>query len=609
MKPKRLKIAVVVFLVLFASVLVHWPAVHNGFLSWDDGIYVNQAWELRSLSAATVRWAFTTAWMGNYLPLTWLSHVGDCQFWGLNPAGHHAASVVIHGVNAGLVVALTWMLTGGTLSKVKERLAVAAGVGLAFGVHPLQVESVAWIAERKNVLCGFFCLLCLCAYVRAVRDQSSGVSSSRNDSWWWAMTGLFGAALLSKAMAVTLPLVMLAMDWFPLNRVIRLGWWRVVREKWLLWAMSAALGVVTMFAQAQAGAVRSVDELGIHMRCLVALRGIVFYLWKLVWPAWLSPYYPLAGGISLARAEFLAPAVAVAVVTMVCVLLWRRAPGFGAAWLGYLALVLPVSGLIQLASHAGADRYMYLAMLPVTALVATAGLWAWRRFSAVGRTALIFLIGVECLFLIVRTREQILIWRDDVTLWQAARIPFPHSEQTNYQLSRALFHQGRLAEARPYAEAAVRLCPGGAEDHGNLGLLLLQLRDDARGHSHIAEAQALKQQLAPALAHAQTAVALAPENAFAHGVLGHVNLKLCHYDVAAAELQEALRRDATLVVARYRLACAYSRMGKLAEAYETLRVAIAESPEFAAIAARDEDLAALRSHPQFMERVRALLRR
>ena len=223
------------------TICAHWGCVHGGFLNWDDDLYLEEvAWHPQ-LSWQTITWAFSAAVPFYYHPLTFLSHVADHQLWGADPCGHHLTNLLLHGLNSGLVALFVWLLMENVSASFGERLALACGVALVFGLHPLQVEPVAWLAERKTLLCGFFSLLSLCAYLQMTRRPSSC-------RWRWATTLLFAAALLAKPMAMSLPLVMLALDFCPLRRheitpavgfACRRtgGWLRLMREKLLLFGL------------------------------------------------------------------------------------------------------------------------------------------------------------------------------------------------------------------------------------------------------------------------------------------------------------------------------------------------------------------------------------
>ena len=539
------------------TVYVQWPTLHNGFVHWDDPLYLGKVSQLERISFPAIGWLATALLPLYYHPLTWLSHLIDFQLWSWDMAGHHATSVLLHGMNAGLVFLLVWMLTGvaGKLS-ASARFTVAAVVAATFGIHPLQVEPVAWLAERKTVLCGSFSLMCLCAYLRAVADLQASESVTPRMRWWWLMICLFLAALLSKPMAVSLPVVMLVLDFYPLHRQTRDGWWILLKEKWFLFTCCVALGIVTIVSQSRAGAVTNLAGFGLAARCVVAARNVIFYVWKLIWPAWLSPYYPLEGEIPLGAPEFVFPAIAVICITGFAFSQRRRAPVVWGAWCAYLAMLAPVSGLMQVGGQGAGDRFMYLAMIPILLLLAAGCLWLWRHFGLLGRGALAGLLGCLLLFYGFQARGQIGVWHDDETLWTAAIRYFPDSVLTNWKLSLALMDQHRYEEAQAYAQQAARKNP----TYGPM-----------------------------------------------RATLGEIYLKRRHDREALAELQEALRLKPDLYDAQYALACVYSRLNRLDDAYRALQKLLAVKPSYARLAATDEELANLRDDPEFSARMRVLL--
>ncbi len=518
-------------LVALLVVLAFWPCLRNGFTHWDDDIYLEGA------AQHGVGWAWTTTRV-YYHPLTWWSHMLDLKLWGRNPVPHHAVNVLLHALNAGLVVWLAWLLT--------RQLPLAVWVGVGFAIHPLQVESVAWIAERKNVLCGFFSLLALILYLRGR---------------WWPMVAAYVAALLSKPMAVPLPLVMMAMDYFPNGR----RGWRIVTEKWLLLVLAAGITVLAFHGQIGTGALRT-HELSALERVFVAARSLVFYLWKIVWPAWLSPFYPLGENLRLAQAEFIVPVILCAGITAG---VWRVAAG-RAAWLAYVALVLPVSGLFQAGGQAVADRFAYLAMIPVLLVIGGVVL-KWRRLGPV------VLAGFASWW-VVRTEQQIPVWHDDATLWQAVVTHYPQSRVAYRLLADALIEQRRFDEALPVAEHAAQV----ANDETELTLL-------GRDFGVLTEWFIEQRNFAAAARAARGAVGLMPDNLAARSALGLALLKTGQYAEAVEQL-----RDVPLPAARYNLACAYARLGRLEDARAALDEAVALEPKFAEWAARDPELAALR---------------
>jgi tetratricopeptide (TPR) repeat protein len=320
--------------------------------------------------------------------------------------------------------------------------------------------------------------------------------------------------------------------------------------------MGVLLSVVTVIAQTTAGAVMELENLGPALRLLVAVRGVIFYLWKLVWPAWLSPYYPLGGKITLGQAEYWVPMAAFVVVTLALVRWRRRAPALMAAWIAYLAWLLPVSGLFQSGAQAVADRFAYLAIVPVLLLLAGGGLWLWRRTKWPVRIALVALIAGELLFWSVRSRQQIVIWRNEENVWLEVLARFPGSGVANLHYAAELAAQRRFAEALPHAEIAVEVFPNTGLGHSTLGLVWLKLGDPVR---------------------------------------------------ALRELQAALRWEPKLVAPRYNLACAYARLGQLAEAFSTLQELARVDPQMLSFVARDSEFTALRENPEFAERFRQLI--
>lgn len=329
-----------VWSLLGVSIVSLWvlrPVLANGFVNWDDQGYLAELARMGRFSWSSLRWMWTSLQPFYLQPVVWMTHLVDYQLWGLKPIGHHATNWLLHGVYVGLVGMLVWMLTGKVGGiRPRERLVMSAGIALVCGIHPLQVESVAWVAARNGLLCSVWMVAALGAYVRAVGD-----GDAKKCGWWWTAVALHAVALLTKPFAVSLPVVMLAVDFFPLRRHVGRSAWRLVGEKWLMIAMSGAAAFGAIAAQPH---VEGVVENALSARMLVAARGVVFYLWKLVWPAWLSPFYPLSGQVSLRSVEFLVPMLICVVVTIVAVWQRKRTPVLLAAWWSYLALLLPVSG-------------------------------------------------------------------------------------------------------------------------------------------------------------------------------------------------------------------------------------------------------------------------
>ncbi len=543
MNRERLIVAGLSLLVAGGAFWALAPALDGGVLTnMDDDVYLAMGKKYGGLSPGGVWWALTET-RPYYHPLPRLTHLLAYNLFGANPLGHHAVNLVLHAVNAMLVVALGWTLFAAW--PATQRAAAAGLAGLIFAVHPLQAESVAWMAGRTQLIGGGLMLGCALAYVR-----TAGTSSR----WRWLPGALFAAGWLAKPIVVTMPLVLLALDWFPLRRHESAGWWPLVREK--LWMLALGVGLTLLTFRFAAGEqlVYTAGELGVWQRALLAERAVVFYLWKLAWPAWLSPWYPLIGSITLAKPDFFVPAVALAGL---CATAWwarRRCPALMAAWLAYLALLLPVSGLTQFGTQSVANRHAYVAIVPLLLAVAGGATWWYRRAPMTGKIAVV-LVGVTAVAgWAVKTRAVSQMWHDDETLWRNVLRWYPDFAVANWKI--ALVEVARL-------------------------------------------------NFAAALPHAERVLEERPDDFEVRGLTGLAYLKAGHYEAAIRTLQPLVQTNVWLPAARYNLACAYARLGSNEAAVATLRELIAREPRFADYARRDREFASIREWPEFVETVRA----
>jgi protein O-mannosyl-transferase len=424
-----------VALAIFAGTLwLHWPDTHGGFLTnMDDDENLQAAIRCNGLTWQAVTWAFTTT-EPYYQPLPRLSHVLDYQLWGANAARHHAASVLLHAFNATLLFGFLWTLLAAVSLTTTERLMLAAGVAVAFAIHPLQVESVAWMSGRTQLLCTTFGIGCLWAYVANTRR--------------WVVWILFGAALLCKPMAVALPFAMLVLDFYPLRQYERVSWSRLVREKAVLIAVCALAAVATTVTESRTGGLMvRLDSVPASQRLLLMVYNLAFYPWKLAWPASLSPYYPLGADLSLSQAPILASVLFVVAITAASVCCWRRMPAVPAAWAGYAVFILPISGLLQTGGQTVASRYAYLAMVPLLLLAGAAIVWLSRRTGRVTYVALVSAVACELVFFGWVARAQIPVWRNDESLWRTVLEQFPDSDFAERMLAQSFDKQNRPTEA------------------------------------------------------------------------------------------------------------------------------------------------------------------
>lgn len=534
--PFTIRASLAAFVIALAVAALFMPVVNHQFLLWDDPIYVTRNHEIADgLTWRGLVWALSEFHAANWHPLTWLSHMVDVELWGMWSGGHHLTSVFWHAVNAGLLFALLYRLTGAFWRSTL--------VALAFGVHPLHVESVAWVAERKDVLSGFFWLLTLLLYERYARLPGLGR--------YLAVTAAFVAGLMSKPMLVTLPIIMLLLDVWPLNRVgtstADCPWWRgpafrsVVAEKlpWLAVAMIS--GVITLRAQTSAivpAAVLPWDE-----RLPMATIAYATYLWQTMLPLDLSFFYRPDENWSTVFATATGTLV---IVSGAVVYAWRRAnpaPLIGWAW--YLIALLPVIGIIKVGPQAHADRYTYLPLIGIFLAAAFAVPMAarvqfrWRWSVSAGAAVLL-------VFWTALSWRQIGYWATDETLYTRAIELDPGNYVAHLQLGEAHHLRGRPLDSEVHVRKALAATDAPmVRFYGNI--LLGNLAYDRRWP-------------AAALAHYQRALAELPESPLAHYNVGTAWLTLGDARQAERHFLAAVRGDsrysdawANLGVARVRL--------------------------------------------------------
>ena len=350
-------------LLALLTLALYWPATRHEFVGYDDGLYVLENPHVTSgLTLDNVKWGLAHPEAGNWHPLTMLSHAADVQLFGVNPWGHHLSSVVLHALNTALVFLLLWSLTGAMWRSVL--------VAALFGWHPLHVESVAWVAERKDVLSGFFGLLALISYTRYARRRrevdgrpaavpGGPALDPTRSALDYGLTLLFlTLGLLSKPMLVTWPFVMLLLDYWPLERFKRERVWKLVAEKTPFLAVAVAASVVTFEVQRHFGSVVALHDMPLGARVGNALVSYCRYLGKLFWPTNLSVFYPRPGAWPLADV-LLAGGLLLGISWLLCATR-RRSPWLLVGWLWFVGTAVPVIGLVQVGDQSIADRYTYL---------------------------------------------------------------------------------------------------------------------------------------------------------------------------------------------------------------------------------------------------------
>jgi len=421
--------------VLLVAVLAAFaPIVRNEFVNYDDPNLFNNPRVQQGLTPAGLRWAFTAGETGNWHPLTWLSHMLDFSLFGAWAGGHHAVSALIHAVNAAL---LFWVFRAMTGALWRSALLAAL-----FGLHPLRVESVAWASERKDVLTLLFGLLALAAYLRYARRRTAGSYA--------AALALYACALMSKAMLVTFPAILLLLDLWPLDRWSRgqrvpfLPGRRLLLEKLPFLSLSAAASLVTFLVQDRGGAVGSLSQFPLRDRIGNAFSSCGAYLAKTVWPAKLAVFYPYFRE----DVPWWKPILGAALVaggTVIVVLLLRRRPVWFVGWVWYLGTLLPVIGIIQVGSQSMADRYTYIPQIGILLLIA----WGLGNLAAGrprARVAILAAAPLVLAALAAATWAQIARWRTSVTLFSHAMSVTEKNFVAYSYLGYALVDQGRVAE-------------------------------------------------------------------------------------------------------------------------------------------------------------------
>jgi tetratricopeptide (TPR) repeat protein len=541
-----LVIAVVAFLTFL-------PVLDAGFLSWDDETNLLDNPHYRGLGWAQLRWMFTTTLLGHYIPLAWMTFGLNYLLGGMNPRGYHLANLLLHAANAAVFYLVARRLlaaafdegvaTPSPAGQERARLEIPLSVGAAFaalifGVHPLRVESVAWVTERRDVLCGLFYLLAALAYLRGV-ERGGGIETR----WRTLSLGAFVLALLSKASAMPLPAALLLMDVYPLRRVSAAGWRRLLVEKVPYLALSAGSALLAVFAQSRAHALTGHQQYGLGARVAMTAYNVVFYPWKLAWPADLSPLYELPRRVDPLAWRFLAPTLVLVVMTVALVALRRRWPGALAAWVYSALLVLPVTGAV---AHAGAqlaaDRYSYLSGLGFAVLAGGALAWLLRERGRVKPSVVTAVVLAATLVIVGwagSAWRQSRIWHDSVTLWRWAVSLNPDCVVCNVNLG------AELAAAPAQDPEAAR------------------------------EAEA----------RFRHALALDPDRDFAYHGLGVALASQHRYEEAEAAFREYVRREPASAIGFIDVGQLYRSQGRYAEAIPFLRRAFALKPGFPKLAA------------------------
>ena len=528
-------------LLALVTLVAYLPATRNGFLYYDDDQYVaaNNV-VLAGLTPTGVGWAFTTFYFSNWHPLTWLSYMVDCTLFGVNPGAMHFVNALFHAANAVLLFML--------LRRLTNKIWPSALVAALFAWHPLHVESVAWIAERKDVLSTFFALLALIAYARFVGEKSR--------RHYWLAVLCFALGLMAKPMLVTLPCLLLLLDFWPLQRISNVrATAALILEKAPFLLLATASCVVTLFAQR--GAMATLERVPFALRLENVLAAYASYLGKIFWPANLAVAYPFA---QISTALVLLAGV---ILLTVSVAAWRgrrTRPFFLVGWCWFLGTLVPVIGLVQVGATAMADRYTYLPAIGIFLAVAFGLDEAAGRWSA-GRKIIPALATVTLLACLAVTENQLRYWRDSETLFRHAIAVAKNNDVAHCNLGYASEKQGRSAEALAEFRAALQINPGHYQMRFPIGNMLAQLgRNDE------------------ALTEYRECLRRDPKIPMLHNVAGCALAALGDNAAALAELAEAERLEPRYARPHLEAADIFSRQGQITNAVAELWAAVKTEP-------------------------------
>jgi tetratricopeptide (TPR) repeat protein len=610
-RPKSHLGAYLNLFLLLATFAAYAQVFQHDFVNYDDPDYVSENAHVRAgLTSAGLRWAFTSGDDANWLPLTRLSHMLDAQLFGLSSGFHHLINVLLH--------ALSTLLLFAVLQRTTGALWRSASVAFLFALHPLHVESVAWIAERKDVLSAFFWFLTLWAYVRYVEQPGP--------RRYCLTLAAFALGAMSKPMIVTLPFVLLLLDVWPLRRRPSA---RLLLEKVPLFAMSIVFSLVTYIVQHRGGSVIALDSLPITTRVSNALVSYVAYLGQMLWPMRLAAFYPLPADIPVW--QVLAAAAVLLGITFLVVRLLRSYPYLAVGWFWYLGTLVPVIGLVQVGTQSRADRYTYIPLVGIFILIAWGVADVSKRWPK-AKPTLIGVYAIACAACFMVTWFQIGYWRNSEALFEHAirvtsgnyiaynglGIALRHQDRfeaagANYDqainirpqfpdahtnLADVLLLQGHPEDAIPHLLIALRIKPDSAEAHVNLGAALNKLGrhaesiaqyrealrlqpDNAVAHGGLGGSLADAGQTSEALREMLEAVRINPDYADGHNDLGILLGTLGRTDEAVVQFTEAVRLRPDDSEAHYNLGTAFGAQGRLSEAMDQFNIALRLNPSYA----------------------------
>ena len=606
LEHRQKHIRTLIYIGLVAATFVAYePVRHNDFTRYDDAKYITKNPNVSGgITQQSVTWAFTKLYAANWHPLTWLSHMLDCQLFGLKPFWHHLISVLFHIANALL---LFWIL-----KNITGTMWTSAFVAAVFALHPLQVESVAWAAERKTVLSGLFWLLTMAAYIRYARQPRLGR--------YLVVLLVFGLGIMTKPAVVTLPLVLLLLDYWPLERIGRPGppmagklryatpgkqrvggasqkvsAVRLIVEKIPLLALSVILSVMTLKAQQSGGAVITFEKIPLDYRIANVFTSYIKYIGKMICPSRLAVFYSNPH-VNLLEATVVVCALLFVLISILSIYIGRRRRYVAVGWLWYVVTLVPMIGLVQVGTQAMADRYMYISMLGLL-IIAT---WSVKDLIANNRhwkTAATVLAAIVLSSAVILTRTQVKYWQDDMTLFAHTLKVTENNPLAEHNYGSALFEAGQLDEAIPHFNNAIRIIPTFVEARNNLGKIFLiqgktneaiacfndvlrQNGGSAEAHYYLAMALGAQGKYNDAIKHFAAVPSSDPKYPDARYGMGLALMAANRPNEAIACFNDVLRQNGDSAEAHYNLGIALGKQKKYDEAIEHLAKVLQLNPMY-----------------------------
>lgn len=566
----------IVMVVAIVSSAPFLPALWNDFVDWDDYENLVSNPHYRGLGWTQLGWMFTTFHMGHYQPLSWVTFGTDYLLWGINPLGYHLTNIILHGSSAAFFYCISRKLLALARSvSAEDRSAElslsAAFAALLFAIHPLRVESVAWATERRDVLSGLFFILTIYCYLRA-----NTIASMPSRRWMRLALVAYILSLLSKAIGITIPLVLLLLDIYPLRR---LPWnprkWRgpgvrgVLHEKSPFVFVAIPFALLALLSQQQAAAFRSLEIHDVGSRLGQAFFGASFYLWKTLLPVNLSPLYEIPPDFSRWDPSIVAGAAATVALTFGFYLLRNRWPPGLACWLYCIVVLAPVLGMVQSGPQLVADRYSYLACLSWAVLgggvlfCSMQSRLGQRSNGRAGLAAPMAAIGIM-IVLAVLTWKQTEVWRDTGALWSHVLRLEPNSSIAHYNLGKFLATQGKYGEAIAHYRQALNIRPEDTDARNNLGLVL-----------------AVRGEVEASLQEFQKTVQIDPNHARAYFNMGRVVARQGDYETAIRNFHRALELKPNEAEIHVALGNVLATQGDLGAATRRFEEAVRLKPELA----------------------------